>query len=175
MSYLVNPYMVTAGETIIFEQLTDSGNMYNIESINLACGMAVKSGSSLIGQSLNKISFALSYQNGFPIASTLYARVYNTGITFDAAGKHEFGSKATNTLTETSTVYPFQSGSSYTLVANDVLCIYADNSSASYPNNMILQGGRSGYSTSTLKFGDYNSTSWSSTGNQLPYIILAEA
>ena len=171
MSYLVNPYMVTAGETIIYEQLLSPNNMYNWESINVAGGLHLKSGSSLIGESLNKVSFLMSYVNGLPVASTLYCRIFNTGSALTV--KHEFGSMATNTLTETSTVYEFQSGSSYTLAQDDVISIYADQSATSYPNNMILQAGVNSDET-YLNYADYNSSIWA-TGGRRPYIILAEA
>jgi len=171
MSYLVNPYMVTAGETIIYEQLLTPNNMYNFESINVAGGLHIKSGSSLIGESLNKVTFAMSYVNGLPVASTLYARVFNTGSALTV--KHEFGSMATNTLTTSTATYEFQSGSSYTLAQDDVISIYADQSSTSYPNNMILQAGVNSDET-YLNYADYNSSIWA-TGGRRPYIILAEA
>jgi len=162
-----------AAETIIFEQTTASSNMYNFESINVAGGMCVKSGDSLVGEEINKVTFSLS-KTGTPPQATLYARVFNTASALTI--KHEFGSLATSELTETFTPYAFDDnlGSVYTIASNDTICIYCDNSATSYPDDMVLQGGRHPFSTSTLKYADYNGTSWSSTGNQLPYLILAK-
>jgi len=165
--------VVQEGETIIYEQTsTSGGNMYNFESGNVAGGMAIKSGDALIGEEINKVTFSLS-KTGTPPQATLYARVFNTASALTV--KHTFGSLATSELDGTPTPKAFDGnlGSVYTIASNDSICIYCDNSATSYPDDMVLQAGKSG-STSTLKYADYN-TSWSSTGNQLPYLILAKA
>jgi len=158
-----------AAETIIYEQLTSSSNMYNFESGNKSGGMYISGSDSLIGEEINKTTFSLS-KTGTPPQATLYCRVFNTASALTV--KHTFGSLATSELTGTTTAYAFESASTYTIVANDIIAIYCENSGATYPDNMVLQGGTSGAPV-TKRYADYN-TSWSYNGNQLAYIILAK-
>jgi len=156
-------------ETTIYSQTASGSNMMNFFATAVAGGLCIKSGDSLIDQSVTKVTFKLS-TNGTPPQATLYCRVFNTASALTV--KHTFGSLATSELTGSSTAYDFQSETSYTIEANDVFAIYCDNSAASYPDNLILQAGTGG-STSTLKYADYDG-GWSSTGNQRPYLILIE-
>jgi len=158
-----------AAETIIYSQTDASSNMYNYESINVAGGLKVGSGSSLIGEEINKATFSLN-KTGTPPQATLYARVFNTGSGITV--KHTFGSLATSELTDTAAAYAFQSESAYTIIANDVISIYCDNSATSYPDDMVLIKGKSGAAL-PLIFADYNGSAWA-TGNRLPYLILAK-
>jgi len=160
-----------AAETIIYSQTDASSNMYNYESINVAGGLKVGSGASLIGEEINKVTFSLN-KTGTPPQATLYARVFNTGSGITV--KHEFGSLATSELTDTAEAYSFDDnlGSAYTIIANDVISIYCDNSATSYPDDMVLIKGKSG-SALPLIFADYNGSAWA-TGGRLPYLILAK-
>jgi len=155
-------------ETTIYSQTGSASNMMNFFGTAVAGGLCIKSGDSLIGESVTKVTFKLS-TNGTPPQATLYCRVFNTSSALTV--QHTFGSLAVSELTDTGVDFDFESASSYTLVANDVVAIYCDNSGSSHGDH-VNQAGTSG-STSTLKYGDYDG-GWSSTGNQRPYLIMIE-
>ena len=171
-NFIINPSTFAKTETIIYSQTASGNNMITFHGTILVGGLCIKSGDSLIGESVTKVTFKL-YKSGTPTATTLYARVFNTASALSV--KHTFGSLAVSELTDTGVDFDLESASSYTLVANDVVGIYCDNSGSSHGDH-VNQAGTSG-STSTLKYGDYdsnNTPSWSSTGNQRPYLIMIE-
>tara|TARA_R100001086_G_scaffold162334_1_gene87516 strand:+ start:268 stop:783 length:516 start_codon:yes stop_codon:yes gene_type:complete len=167
-NFVINPYTSSKTETTIYSQTASGSNMITFWGTIYAGGLCIKSGDSLVGESVTKVTFKL-YKSGTPSATTLYARVFNTASALTV--KHTFGSLAVSELTDTGVDHDFESASSYTIVANDVIAIYVDNSGSSHGDH-INQAGTSG-STSTLKYGDYDG-GWSSTGNQRPYLIMIE-
>ena len=150
-SQVINPYRFSVAEQV-YESTTyinndDNSDMQDMYNIRYANGIAIPSGSSLIGAKPTEIEFK-AVKTGSP-SGTIYGRIYSNATYYGGLGTLEEQSPTTYSTSSwtTGTSRTFDFAGTYALQANDAIAFWSDLSS--YPTDANSITCRGYYSRAT--------------------------